>query len=117
MIGAGYSLWLAKRVIWGDVGNAHVAELKDINMREWIVLGVCAAGVLLIGIWPKPLTDLMEPSLAQLAAQLAASKVGRNACWDHRNASAGTGTRRHRVAGTTAGAIGQDKRREQKGYE
>src|SRR3546814_3941687 len=40
MIGAGYSLWLAKRVIWGDVGNAHVAELKDINMREWIVLGV-----------------------------------------------------------------------------
>ncbi|HEY9540593.1 MAG TPA: NADH-quinone oxidoreductase subunit M [Luteimonas sp.] len=75
MIGAGYSLWLAKRVIWGDVGNAHVAELKDINMREWIVLGVFAAGVLLIGIWPKPLTDLMEPSIAQLAAQLAASKL------------------------------------------
>src|SRR3546814_8461229 len=77
MIGAGYSLWLAKRVIWGDVGNAHVAELKDINMREWIVLGVFAAGVLLIGIWPKPLTDLMEPSIAQLAAQLAASKLDR----------------------------------------
>lgn len=75
MIGAGYSLWLAKRVIWGDVGNAHVAELKDINSREWIVLGVFAAGVLLIGIWPKPLTDLMEPSIAQLAAQLAASKL------------------------------------------
>src|SRR3546814_8076226 len=75
MIGAGYSLWLAKRVIWGDVGNGHVAELKDINSREWIVLGVFAAGVLLIGIWPKPLTDLMEPSIAQLAAQLAASKL------------------------------------------
>jgi NADH-quinone oxidoreductase subunit M len=75
MIGAGYSLWLAKRVIWGEVGNAHVAELEDINMREWIVLGVFAAGVLLIGIWPKPLTDLMEPSIAQLAAQLAASKL------------------------------------------
>ncbi|MFC3715709.1 NADH-quinone oxidoreductase subunit M [Luteimonas soli] len=75
MIGAGYSLWLAKRVIWGEVGNAHVAELKDINIREWIVLGVFAAGVLLIGIWPKPLTDLMEPSIAQLAAQLAASKL------------------------------------------
>lgn len=75
MTGAGYSLWLAKRVIWGDVGNAHVAELKDINSREWIVLGVFAVGVLLIGIWPKPLTDLMEPSIAQLAAQLAASKL------------------------------------------
>ena len=75
MTGAGYSLWLAKRVIWGDVGNAHVAELKDINGREWIVLGVFAVGVLLIGIWPKPLTDLMEPSIAQLAAQLAASKL------------------------------------------
>ncbi|MGN7724984.1 NADH-quinone oxidoreductase subunit M [Luteimonas sp. 22616] len=75
MIGAGYSLWLAKRVIWGDVGNAHVAELKDIDSREWIVLGVFAAGVLLIGVWPKPLTDLMEPSIAQLAAQLAASKL------------------------------------------
>ena len=75
MIGAGYSLWLAKRVIWGEVGNAHVAELKDINGREWIVLGVFAAGTLLIGLWPKPLTDLMEPSIAQLAAQLAASKL------------------------------------------
>ena len=75
MIGAGYSLWLAKRVIWGEVGNAHVAELRDINHREWIVLGVFAAGVLLIGVWPKPLTDLMEPSIAQLAAQLATSKL------------------------------------------
>ena len=75
MIGAGYSLWLAKRVIWGEVGNAHVAELKDINGREWIVLGVFAAGTLFIGLWPKPLTDLMEPSIAQLAAQLAASKL------------------------------------------
>src|SRR3546814_18728742 len=75
MIGAGYSRWLSKRVIWGEVGNAHVAELKDINSREWIVLGVFAAGVLLIGIWPKPLTDLMEPSIAQLAAPLAASTL------------------------------------------
>lgn len=75
MIGAGYSLWLAKRVIWGKVSNAHVAALEDINLREWIVLGVFAAGVLLIGFWPKPLTDLMEPSIAHLASQLAASKL------------------------------------------
>lgn len=73
--GAAYTLWLAKRVIWGEVGNAHVAGLQDINAREWIVLGVFAAGVLLVGLWPKPLTDLMEPSIAQLAGQLAATKL------------------------------------------
>jgi len=75
IIGAGYSLWLTKRIIWGDVGNAHVAELKDINAREWIVLGVFAAFTLALGVYPKPLTDLMEPSIAQLASQLAATKL------------------------------------------
>jgi len=73
--GAGYTLWLAKRILWGEVGNAHVAQMQDMDMREWIVLGTFAAGVLLIGVWPKPLTDLMEPSIAQLASQLAASKL------------------------------------------
>ena len=75
VIGAGYTLWLTKRVIWGEVGNAHVAELEDINMREWIVLGVFAIGVIVLGVYPKPLTDLMEPSIAQLASQLAATKL------------------------------------------
>ena len=73
--GAAYTLWLAKRIIWGEIGNANVAAMRDIDMREWIVLGTFAAGVLLIGVWPKPLTDLMEPSIAQLASQLAASKL------------------------------------------
>jgi NADH-quinone oxidoreductase subunit M len=73
--GAAYTLWLAKRVVWGEVGNANVAAMEDIDMREWIVLATFAAGVLLIGLWPKPLTDLMEPSIAQLAGQLAASKL------------------------------------------
>ncbi|HTL13653.1 MAG TPA: proton-conducting transporter membrane subunit, partial [Thermomonas sp.] len=75
IIGAGYTLWLTKRVIWGEVGNAHVAALEDINPREWLVLGVFAAGVLALGVYPKPLTDLMEPSIAQLAGQLAATKL------------------------------------------
>jgi NADH-quinone oxidoreductase subunit M len=75
IIGAGYTLWLTKRVIWGEVGNAHVAELEDINLREWIVLGVFAIGVIVLGVYPKPLTDLMEPSIAQLASQLAATKL------------------------------------------
>ena len=75
IIGAGYTLWLVTRVMFGEVANAHVAELKDINYREWIVLGVFAAGTLLIGVWPKPLIDLMDPAIAQLAGQLAASKL------------------------------------------
>ncbi|WP_101926819.1 NADH-quinone oxidoreductase subunit M [Luteimonas rhizosphaerae] len=75
VIGAGYTLWLVKRVLYGEVANAHVAELKDINGREILVLSVFAIGVLAIGIYPKPLTDLMEPSIAQLANVIAASKL------------------------------------------
>ena len=75
VIGAGYTLWLVKRVVWGEVGNAHVAELEDINPREAFVLGVFAVGVLLLGLWPKPLTDLMEPSIANLSMQIATSKL------------------------------------------
>ncbi len=75
IIGAAYTLWLVKRTMWGEVGNAHVAELEDINAREAFVLGAFAAGVLILGLWPKPLTDLMEPSIANLATQIAASKL------------------------------------------
>ncbi|MFC0679198.1 NADH-quinone oxidoreductase subunit M [Lysobacter korlensis] len=75
IIGAGYTLWLVKRTIWGEIGNADVAELKEINGREAFVLGAFAVGVLLLGVWPKPLTDLMEPSIANLVAQIATSKL------------------------------------------
>ena len=75
IIGAGYTLWLVKRVLWGEVGNANVAAMKDIGAREAFVLGVFALGTLLIGVWPKPLTDLMEPSIANLAMQIAGSKL------------------------------------------
>jgi NADH-quinone oxidoreductase subunit M len=75
VVTAAYTLWLYKRVFFGEVGNAQVAEMKDINGREWLVLGVFAAGTLLLGVWPKPLTDLMEPSIAQLATQSATSKL------------------------------------------
>ena len=75
IIGAAYTLWLYKRIFFGEVANSHVAELKDINGREWLVLGVFAIGVLALGIYPKPLTDLMEPSIAKLAMQIASSKL------------------------------------------
>jgi len=75
IIGAGYTLWMVKRVIFGEIANEHVRALKDINGREALVLGVFAAGTLFFGLYPKPLTDLMDASVAQLAANLAASKL------------------------------------------
>jgi NADH-quinone oxidoreductase subunit M len=75
ILGAGYTLWMTKRVIFGDVANHHVAELTDINGRETLVLGVFALGTLALGVYPKPLTDLMEAPIAQLLTQLAATKL------------------------------------------
>jgi NADH-quinone oxidoreductase subunit M len=64
-----------KRVVFGPVGNHHVAELTDINGREALVLGVFALGVLALGVYPKPLTDLMDASVTQLVTQLSATKL------------------------------------------
>lgn len=75
IIGAAYTLWLVKRVLWGDITNPHVAEMKDINGRETLVLGAFAALVLAVGIWPQPLTHLMDSSVAQLVQVLAVHKV------------------------------------------
>ncbi len=75
VLGAAYTLWLIKRVVFGKVANEHVAELQDINFREVIVLGVFAIGVLLIGVYPKPLTDLMGTAVAQTTSELAVSKL------------------------------------------
>jgi NADH-quinone oxidoreductase subunit M len=75
IIGAAYTLWLVKRVLWGEVTNPHVAEMSDINGREWFVLGAFAAAVLVLGIWPAPLTHLMDTSVNQLVQVLAIHKV------------------------------------------
>jgi NADH-quinone oxidoreductase subunit M len=75
IIGAAYTLWLIKRVVFGEVANPKVAALTDINPRETIVLASFAVAVLALGLYPKPLTDLMDASVAQLAAQLAVSKL------------------------------------------
>ena len=75
ILGAAYTLWMVKRVIFGEVANHHVAELTDINGREALVLGVFALGTLALGVYPKPLTDLMEAPIAQLLTQLAATKL------------------------------------------
>jgi NADH-quinone oxidoreductase subunit M len=75
IIGAAYTLWLVKRVIFGDVANSHVAELKDLNVREWIVMGVLAFFVLLIGLWPAPLIDVMQPSVEALLQHISQTKL------------------------------------------
>jgi NADH-quinone oxidoreductase subunit M len=75
VLGAAYTLWMVKRVVFGAVGNHHVAELTDMNGREALVLGVFALGVLALGVYPKPLTDLMDASVTQLVTQLSATKL------------------------------------------
>jgi NADH-quinone oxidoreductase subunit M len=76
IIGAAYTLWLVKRVIWGEVTNDHVAKLKDIDAREALVLGAFAAMTLLFGIWPEPLTHLMDASVKHIVDQLLIVKAG-----------------------------------------
>jgi len=74
IIGAAYTLWMVKRVLFGEVANANVRALKDINHREWSVMAILAAAVLCIGVYPKPLTDMMQPSIAQLVAHIQTGK-------------------------------------------
>jgi len=74
ILGAAYSLWLVKRVIFGEVANNDVAMLKDINAREALVLGTLAIAVLLVGIWPEPLVNLMHASVEQLLQHIQQPK-------------------------------------------
>ena len=75
IIGAAYTLWLVKRVIFGAIANDNVAKLKDINLREALMLAAFAAGVLIVGIWPAPLTHLMDASIKLIVDQLLVVKV------------------------------------------
>ena len=73
--GAAYTLWMTKRVIYGAVANEHVAELKDVGRRELTFLVLLAIAVLAMGIYPKPLSDVMSPSLQELLRHVAAGKL------------------------------------------
>ncbi len=75
VLGAAYTLWLVKRVIFGEVANEKVAALKDMNGREFLVLGALALAVLWVGLWPAPLLDVMRATTQHLAEQLLISKV------------------------------------------
>jgi len=75
ILGAAYTLWMVKRVMFGEVANASVAALKDINGREALILGSLAFMVLLLGLWPGPLVEVMEASVKNLVAHIAISKL------------------------------------------
>lgn len=76
VLGAAYSLWMYKRVIYGPVANEGVASLSDLNRREFAILGALALAVLVFGIWPAPLLDLMEPTIRNLVLHVGQSKLG-----------------------------------------
>jgi NADH-quinone oxidoreductase subunit M len=75
ILGAAYSLWMYKRVVFGSVDNANVAGLQDLNRREFWMLAVMAVAVLLMGIYPKPVTDMTDASVARLLEHVAVSKI------------------------------------------
>jgi len=75
ILGAAYTLWMVKRVIFGKVNSDAVASLQDINGREFLFLGVLAVLVLLIGVWPAPLLDVMHASVNHLLHQIMQSKL------------------------------------------
>jgi len=75
VFGAAYTLWMYKRVIFGAVANAHVAALSDLSRREFWLLAAVALAVLAMGVYPKPLIDVMHVSVADLLAHVAKSKL------------------------------------------
>ncbi|UXY14795.1 NADH-quinone oxidoreductase subunit M [Chitiniphilus purpureus] len=75
IFGAAYTLWMYKRVIFGEVANDHVAHLSDVNPREFLVLTVLAVAVLGMGLYPKPFTDLMHFSVNDLIWHVSQTKL------------------------------------------
>ncbi len=75
ILGAAYSLWMVKRVVFGAIGNKHVEELTDINKREFFMFAVLAIAVLAMGLYPAPFTDTMQTSVADLLKHAAISKL------------------------------------------
>jgi len=75
IFGAAYSLWMFKRVYMGPIANDQVRELTDINNREFFFLALLAIAVLYMGIYPKPFTDVMDVSVAELLKHVAQSKL------------------------------------------
>lgn len=86
VIGAAYSLWLVRKVFYGEVENENVDKLQDINRREFSILTILAIAVLWLGLYPKPLLDLIEPPLNTLSARTAEKLTVLNGCTPEQHA-------------------------------
>jgi len=75
VVGAAYTLWMYKRVVFGAVANHHVAELTDINRREFLIFVLFAVGVMGMGVYPQPFTEVMHSSVNELLRHVALSKI------------------------------------------
>jgi len=74
ILGAAYTLWMVKRVIFGDIANGAVANLTDIGQREFIMLALLAVFVLLLGVWPDLIVHVMHASVENLVQHISVSK-------------------------------------------
>jgi len=75
IVGAAYTLWMVKRVVFGAIKNTEVEALSDLNRREFWMLSTMAAAVLLVGVWPAPLLEVMQSSVQHLLTHLAVTKL------------------------------------------
>ncbi|NMG74760.1 NADH-quinone oxidoreductase subunit M [Aromatoleum diolicum] len=75
ILGAAYTLWMYKRVVFGVIGNDHVAQLDDIGAREFAFLGILALCVMAMGLYPFPFTEVMHASVNELLRHVAVSKL------------------------------------------
>lgn len=75
ILGAAYTLWMVKRVFFGEIANVHVAELIDINQRELLILGTLAILVIGFGVYPQPITEMTHATVAQFLDHMAITKL------------------------------------------
>jgi NADH-quinone oxidoreductase subunit M len=75
VFGAAYTLWMYKRVVFGAVASPKVAQLRDIDLQEAVVLAALAVAVLAMGIYPQPLSEMLHTSVNDLLAHVAQSKL------------------------------------------
>jgi NADH-quinone oxidoreductase subunit M len=75
ILGAAYSLWLVKRVVFGEITNPEVKTMQDLSWREFALLAGLAVPVLVVGVWPRPLVDVIAPTVDVLLAHVMQGKL------------------------------------------
>jgi NADH-quinone oxidoreductase subunit M len=75
ILGAAYTLWMVKRVFYGEIANDNVAKLEDVSVREMSMLAVLAILIITLGVYPAPVIDVMSASVEHLLTQVSLSKL------------------------------------------